>query len=228
MKGFRVGGIAGPFDGTNERLGLLLQLLDERSEAFRLAGFDFLAQKRTGGERGIEIRVNERAHACGKNQGSQEVLVNPLPADDVQTPVGYCVVGTNNGHRKRHAIGQFFFLQEGVGVVPVPDRGYPIELLADMRGVLHRSDKDSVGIHHLHVVLRADLTVRIRWRDLESEQVQVVGIGQPFERQVGRRDCAAARLGLHGAVSQEPAVGHERASLRRKPLLRRKYGRAFG
>src|SRR5437588_1465061 len=152
VKGFGIRRVARPFDRSNQRLRLLLQLLDERSEALLLVRINFFAKQRGGDKARIEVGVDERAHSGGKNQGSQKVLINVLPADDVQALVSNRVIRANDGQRERHAVGELLFFQESVGVIPVLDRGYPIEFGADARGILNRRDKNAVGIHHLYVI----------------------------------------------------------------------------
>ena len=68
VKRFRIGGIPGPVNSSHYRLRLLLQLLDERREAFCLLRIYLLRHQGGRNKGGLEVGIDERPHPRGQNQ----------------------------------------------------------------------------------------------------------------------------------------------------------------
>ena len=152
MKRLRIGRISGPLNRANEGLRLLLQLLDERSEPLGLISINLLPQQRRRHKGGVKVGIDERAHPSWQHERSEEILIQPVPADDVQTLVRHGVVRSNDTEGDRNAVRQLFFFQEWRCVIPVFHRGDPIVLVADARRKLRRRNEHSVVIHKLYEV----------------------------------------------------------------------------
>ena len=85
MECLRAGRIAGPLNRLDEHavLRLLLHLLDE---GLKLIGLLDRAGRIGQGRRNegsLQIAIEERAHARGKNESGKEILIETTAADDV-------------------------------------------------------------------------------------------------------------------------------------------------
>src|SRR5260370_2082935 len=114
MKRFRVGRISGPPNRSNESLWLLLQLLNERSEAFCLIGINLLAQEGCWNKGRVEVGMDERAHPRRQNPRGEKIMVHPAPPHNAPTLVCNGAVRSDNADGPRLTVRTLSFLHDGL------------------------------------------------------------------------------------------------------------------
>ena len=104
-----------------------------------------------GREAGLQVAIEQHAHAGGQHQGGEELAVQFPAADHVEFAIALgCRPDGDQG--ERHALRQFLAPQEGTAKVPILAGGEPLLFVAEARRPLGAAHDGAIGGHQFQQI----------------------------------------------------------------------------